>query len=311
MQAPTQEQKAKEAAILYTYLADLGIVLLTFLFAILTLSLSLIGELLRMALMMVVDFYSFFILRAVHRHQLRRFRFGIGKVEQICHLAIGAALVVGGFWVAHRVVETLLFGQIAASPLGLAMAAVVNAINTLINALGWFAMSAAARSDDSAIYKAQLRSRKASLFSSLVVQATMTIAVLAKDPMFSTLLDGAGATFVVWIMVSIGLKMMWEAVPDLLDHRIPDRMQNQIEGVLAAAGLEPEELVRARTRRSGSLAQVELTLAPVHCLSLTDFKQRIGHLQRMIENHVPGAEVAIVVDAEGNQTRYRSLVVRP
>ena len=103
MRAPTQEQKAKEAAILYTYLADIGIVLLTFFFAILTLSLSLIGELLRMALMMVVDFYSFFILRAVHRHQLRRFRFGIGKVEQICHLAIGTALVVGGFWVAHRV----------------------------------------------------------------------------------------------------------------------------------------------------------------------------------------------------------------
>ena len=45
MRAPTQEQKAKEAAIIYTYLADLGIVLLTFLFAILTLSLTLIGEL--------------------------------------------------------------------------------------------------------------------------------------------------------------------------------------------------------------------------------------------------------------------------
>ena len=191
------------------------------------------------------------------------------------------------------------------------MAAIVGAINTLINALGWFAMSAAARSDNSAIYKAQLRSRKVSLFSSLVVQTTMTIAVLAKDPMFSTSLDGVGATFVVWIMVSIGFKMMWEAVPDLLDHRIPNRMQEQIEGVLAAAGLEPEELVRARTRQSGSLAQVELTLAPVDCLSLADFKQRIGHLQRMIESHVPGAEVAIVVDTGGNWTSHRSLAVRP
>ena len=102
MRAPTQEQKAKEAAIIYTYLADLGIVLLTFLFAILTLSLTLIGELLRMALMMAVDFYSFFILCAVHRHQLGRFRFGFGKMEQICHLAIGAALVVGAFWVADQ-----------------------------------------------------------------------------------------------------------------------------------------------------------------------------------------------------------------
>lgn len=308
MRAPTREQKAKEAAILYTYLADLGIVLLTFFFAILTLSLSLIGEVLRMILMMVVDFYAFFILRAVHRDQLRRFRFGIGKVEQICNLAIGAALVVGGFWVAQRVVETIVFGQVAASPLGLAIAAVVNAINTLINALGWFAMSAAARSDDSAIYRAQLRSRKVSLICSLVVQTTLTIAVLAPDPVVSTLLDGMGAIFVVWIMASIGLKMMWESAPDLVDHRIPDRMLAQIDGVLAAAGLEPEELVRARTRRSGSLAQVELTLAPVRCLSLADFKQRIEHVQRMIESHLPEAELAIVVDPGPDRAQNRSSI---
>ena len=303
VRALTQEHKAKEAAILWTYLADLGIVLLTLLFAILTLSLTLIGEVLRMMLMMVVDLYSFFILRAVHRDQLGKFRFGIGKVEQLCNLAIGGALVVGGLWVAHQVIDTLLFGQIAATPLGLAMAAVVNAINTLINALGWFAMSAAARSDNSTIYKAQLRSRQVSLLSSLVVQTTLTIAVLAKDPVVSTLLDGMGATFVVWIMVWIGLKMMWESVPDLLDHRIPECMYEQIEGALATAGLEPEELVRARTRRSGRLAQVELTLSPTDRLSLTDFKQRIGRVQRMIESHVPETEVVVVVDAGADWTQ--------
>ena len=55
MRAPTPEEKAKEAAILYTKLADLGIILLTFIFAVLTLSLTLIGEALRMTLMMAVD----------------------------------------------------------------------------------------------------------------------------------------------------------------------------------------------------------------------------------------------------------------
>jgi len=160
MRAPSHQQKAKEAAVLYTSLADLGIVLLTFVYAIV-------------------------LLRAVHRDQLRKFRFGIGKVEQICNLAIGAALVASGFWVAQRVVETLLWGHIAASPLGLATAAVVNAINTLINGLGWLAMATAAGSDDSAIYRAQLRARTVKLVTSLVVQAALTIAALAKDPVVS------------------------------------------------------------------------------------------------------------------------------
>jgi divalent metal cation (Fe/Co/Zn/Cd) transporter len=298
MRAPTPEEKAKEVAILYTTLADVAIILLTLVFAVVTLSLTLIGEALRMTLMMG-DVYTFFVLRAVHRDQLRKFRFGIGKVEQICNLVIGAALVVGGLWVAHRVVDTLLLGQLAASPLGLAMAAVVNAINTLINALGWFAMHTAAGSDDSPIYKAQLRSRKVSLVASLIVQTTLTIAVLAKDPVVSTWLDGLGATFVAWIMLSIGLRMMWEATPDLLDHPVPERVRQQIDGLLATVGLEPEELVRVRTRRSGRLAQVELTLAPVRCLSMAEFNARVGRVQRLVESHVPDADVSIVIAAGG------------
>ena len=305
MRAPTPEQKAQEAAILYTALADFAITFLTLVFAILTLSLTLIGEALRMTLQMA-DFYAFFVLRAVHRDQLRKFRFGIGKLEQICNLSIGAALVVGGFWVARRVVETLLFGQVAASPLGLAMAAVVNAINTLINTLGWLAMRAAARHDDSLLYKAQLRSREVSLVASLIVQTTITIAVLAKDPVVSTALDGLGATLVAWIMISVGLKMMWECVPDLLDRPVPDRVREQIDGLLAAAGLQPEELVRVRSRRSGSLAQVELTLTPVHCVSLADLRQRVGHIQRMIDSRIQDADVAVVVDPEAG---YGSSVV--
>ena len=298
MPALTPEQRAKEQAILYTTLADLGIVLLTLVFAIITLSLTLIGETVRMVLMMA-DVYSFFVLRAVHRDQLRKFRFGIGKLEQACNLVIGASLVVGSFWVAQRVVDTLLFGQIAASPLGLALAAVVNAVNTLINALGWYAMQAAARDDDSVAYKAQLRSRKVSLIASVIVQTTLTIAVLVKDPVISIWLDGLGAVFVAWIMVSTGLGMMWECAPDLLDHPVSERLRQRIDGLLAAAGLGPEELVRIRTRRSGSLAQVELTLASVDCLSLAEFHDRVGRVRQMVERHLPEAEVAIVVDARG------------
>jgi divalent metal cation (Fe/Co/Zn/Cd) transporter len=298
MRAPTPEEKAKEDAILYTTLADVAIILLTFLFAVLTLSLTLIGEALRMTLMMG-DVYTFFVLRAVHRDRLRKYRFGIGQVEQICNLGIGAALVVGGFWVAHRVFDTLVFGQDAASPLGLAMAAVVNAVNTLINVLGWFAMRVAARNDDSPIYKAQLRTRVVSVVASLIVQTTLTVAVLVKDPVVSIWLDGLGATFVAWIMISIGLRMMWESTPDLLDRAVPDRVSEQIQGLLATAGLEPEEPVRIRTRRSGSVTQVELTLAPVHCRSMAEFTERVGRVQRLVESHVPEADVSIVVDARG------------
>ena len=74
---PTSGQKAKEAAVLYTSLADLAIVVLMFIFAVATHSLTLLSEAVRVALMLVVEFYSLLLLRAVHRDRLRKFRFGI------------------------------------------------------------------------------------------------------------------------------------------------------------------------------------------------------------------------------------------
>ncbi|HSA80217.1 MAG TPA: cation transporter [Geminicoccaceae bacterium] len=296
---PTTAQKAKEAAVLYTSLADLAIVLLMFTFALATRSLTLLSEAVRVALMLFVEFYSIFVLRAVHRDRLRKFRFGIGKVEQFCNLAIGAALVASGFWVAHRVIDLVLFDQTSASPLGLAMAAVVNAINTLINVLGWFAMASAARSDDSPIFRAQLRARMVKLVSSLFVQTTLTIAALSRDPIVSLWLDSIGAAFVAGTMICIGLDMIRESVPDLLDHAIPEAMKRQIDDALVSAGVKPEEVVRLRTRRSGSLAQVELTLAPTNGVLLADFKQRVRHIEQMIESRIQDADVAIVVDDGG------------
>lgn len=299
MRTPTEEEKFKETASLYTNLADLATVLLMFVVAATSGSLTLLSEAIRAGLVTLVLCYSLFILRAVHRDRLRQFRFGIGKVEQICNILIGATLLASGFWVANRVLDLIFLDQFAASPLGLASAAVINAINVLINFFGWFAMWTASRRDDSPIFRAQQQARVVALAASLLVRILLTSAALSKDPVVSIWLDGIGAAFVAWLMVSIGLNMMRECVPDLLDHAIPDGMKERIDDALEAAGVEPEEVVRLRTRRSGSLAHVELTLAPADCVFLADFRQRVGHLQQMIESRIQEADVAIVVDDGG------------
>ena len=127
MRVPTREQQAKESAVLYTALADLAIVALQTTFALTTLSLTLLSEAIRVGLMLVIEFYALFVLRALHRKRLQKFRFGIGKVEQMCDLAIGTALLFSGFWIANQVIDTLLFTHTAATPLGLATAAVISA----------------------------------------------------------------------------------------------------------------------------------------------------------------------------------------
>ena len=295
--APTKEQKAKEAAVLYTATADLVTLTLLFFFAVATSSLTLLSEAIRVAFMLFIEFYSLFILRAMHRDRLQKFRFGIGKVEQMCNLAIGAALFFSGLWVAHSVVAKLLLDQGAPTPLGLAAAAAISAINLLINILGWLAMVAAAREDDSAIYRAQLRARVVKLVSSAMVQTTITIAALAKDPVVATWFDCIGATFVAGVMVAIGIKMIRECLPDLLDHPVPSSTKKEIEAGLLSAGIAREEVVRIRTRCAGSIPHVELTLAPAGGASLAAYCRRAVNVEGRLQDHLRGADVSVVVDA--------------
>jgi len=293
--APTPEQKAKEAAVLYTASADAANIVLQFIFAAATRSLTLLSEAIRGALMLAIELYAYFVLRAVHRDRLGKFRFGIGQLEQMCNLAIGAGLVLSGFWIAHQVVQSLTFERGPASPLGLATAAAINAVNVIINSLGWFAMFSASRSDDSAIYTAQLRARTVKLLSCLVVQMTMTIAALAKDPVISAWLDGLGASFVAGLMIIIGVKMMWDALPDLLDRSVPDDLSESIGAIIEEAGLAPAEVARRRTRRAGSFPQIELTLTASGCERVSDFLGRAERLHEQFRQKVPDADLSVAV----------------
>jgi len=299
-QAPTAEQIAKERAVLYTALADLAIVVLQINFAVLTRSLSLLSEAIRVGLMLTIEFYTFFVLRAVHRGRLGKFRFGIGQLEQMCNLVIGLCLVLSGLWVAQEVVRSILIGHAAATPLGLATAAVINGINLTINVLGCFAMVSAARSGDSAIFRAQLRARTVKLLSSIIVQTTMTGAALAKDPLVAAWLDGLGASFVAALMVAIGLRMVWNCVPDLLDRAVHAELSAGIDSILEAAQAGPVEIAQRRTRRAGSFPQIELTLSTTGCDWVSDFLERAGELEARLRSHMPDADITIAVHDAGS-----------
>lgn len=297
--APTPEQKAKEAAVLYTALADLAVVILQINFAIMTRSLALLSEAIRVGLMLTIEFYTYFVLRAVHRGRLGMFRFGIGQLEQMCNLVIGVCLVLSGLWVAHAVVESLFNGQAAATPMGLAIAAVINAINLTINVLGWFAMMMASRGDDSAIFRAQLRARTVKLLSSIIVQTTMTIAALVKDPLIAAWLDGLGASFVGVLMVAIGCKMVWTCVPDLLDHSVPEELSARLDAILEEVGVGRDEIARHRTRRAGSFPHIELTLTTTRCDWVKDLLDRAGRLEHSLRRRIPDADITVAVHPAG------------
>jgi divalent metal cation (Fe/Co/Zn/Cd) transporter len=297
MREPTKDERARELSVLYTWLGDVVTISLLVIFAILTGSLTLLSEGIRGVLMLGVTFYSVWVLYAVHRDRLTRYEYGTGKIEQFVSVVVGLGLVLSGFWVAQTVVDTIFLAKPAAGPLDLTSAAIVNSINTLVNVLGWFAMVAASGAADSEVFRAQLRARFTMLVSSLFVQATLTVAALAKDDAIALILDAVGAIFVTCLMLFNGFSMMARALPSLLDAPASTKLGALIRR--AVAGVMPEDdIVSIRTRRSGRAAYAQVTLSGAAVTSVAALRDRTTAINDALRREGAEVDLTVVVTSE-------------
>jgi len=308
MRQPSKEERAKETSLFKLAAADTVINSSIVVFAIVTGSLTLIGEAYRSMLMLTILFYSVWVLRALHRDRLHRFQYGVEKIEQFVWILVGLGLLISGFWVARTVVETVLSSQPAASPLGLTLAALVNAINTLVNVTGWFALVAASRTDDSEVYRAQIRVRFTMMVSSLFLQGTLTASALAKDAAIALVLDAVGAIFVVAVMVYSGVSTIVRALPNLLDAPAPADLVALIRKTVTA--VVPEGNIRSiRTRRSGRLTFAEVAVTDSAFASVDALRAQTVTIKQALS--AEGAEIDFTVvvtpdrapDRTGDQTK--------
>ena len=276
---PSAGELAKERAFLLTVSADTAITLMLILVAIASGSLTMLGEAIRGALMLTVVFYTLWLLRSVHRGRLTDFEFGTGKVEQFAWVIVGLSLVFGGLWVAQRVFHTVVEAGVPASPLGLAFAAIINAVNLIINIFGWVSMRAAAKGADRGILGAELSARFGALVGSAILQVTLTIAALAKDPALVILFDALGATLVVLLMLRRGIGMVLSGLASLFDRPAP---HNEMTGLrtIVESTLPPGCLVGLRTRRGGDRLFVEVGVDAGAFATLENLNRHVKALER-------------------------------
>jgi divalent metal cation (Fe/Co/Zn/Cd) transporter len=294
----TPEQRAKERSVLFALCADNVMLFVIFVVAVFGGSLTLMAESVRGALMNSIEGYSLVVLRRIHRGVLVGFEFGVGKLEQICNLAIAAGMLGGALWVAHGAVVLAARGYSEASPLGLALAAAIGATNTLLNFMAWDEVRRAARHGGSVIMEAQLKARVTKLASSVFVQLTMTVAAVATDPVIVAWADGAGSVFVSSYMLAMGLGMIRSGLPELLDRTVDETTHLLILRALARHEPLYATLTGIRARRSGVSIFVEIGLGFDDRLALAEVDRRISAIKASVAEDISGADVSILVSGE-------------
>ena len=288
-------QRQRERALLLAAVLD-GMIGLPLLIAGLTSnSLTCFGECLRGYMMWAIDLATLVVIRQLHRGRLTGFDFGTGKIEQLWSVAIACGLAVAAGWVAYDAVMLVAAGETTASPLGLCLAAVVGALNIFVNFVAFDKVRVAARGRPSGIMDAQVQTRRARLFASLVVQASMTGAALALDPLIVAWLDAAGALLVSVIMCRAAMALLWDAIPDLLD-----RSARQLAGsaLVEASHALPAgfSLASWRSRGTARALRLEVVVGCSDSESIAALRAARAVLAAELERLLPGTEINLTLD---------------
>jgi cation diffusion facilitator family transporter len=290
----TPEQRAEENSVRFGMVGDAGLIILLVLAGILGGSLAISAEAIRACLMSLTELFSFIVMRRIHRGQLAELEFGTGKLEQIANTLIGAAMLGAAVWIVVRAIAMLIGERAVGPPFGLAMAAMVGAVNTYFNFLAWRRMQDALRAESSLVMTGQLRARKVKLASSFIVQAAMTVAARSMDLEVAAWADAIGSLFVTAFIVQNAWAMLSSGLSDLLDRSAGDAVREAIDRALARHAGDYDQLTRVRSRRSGRVVFIELALRFDPGLSIAEVNQRIDRLKQSLGREIAYSEISVL-----------------
>lgn len=290
----TPEQLQRERSILVAIVLDIPILALMFVSGIAGNSLTMIADAFRATLALLLEFFTFNILRRIHRGQLATMEYGAGKLEQVANAMIGLSMVGASAWVIRGVVRLTTGESATGSPAGLAFAAIVGMVNLYINVLAWDGVRRAMGTSPSLIMDAQLRLRRVKLIASAVVIVALTISALSTDHVIVAVSDGIGSLFVAVYMLREGIDVLRTSLPDLLDRSAGSEIRGVVERALFAHESLYDSCQRIRSRRSGRTTFIDVALRFDPTLSFGEVERRIGALRASIAAAVDGAEVSIV-----------------
>jgi anti-anti-sigma factor len=292
----TADQRARERSILFAILVDSVIIVAMVQIGVTGGSFTMLAEALRATLMLIIEIFSFIVMRRIHRGVLRGFEFGPGKLEQVASLSIAVGMFGGAIWIAFGVLDIIAGERALGTPFGLTLAAMLGAFNTWVNVVTWDAMRRAARSGNSVIMRAQLSSRTVKLFSSLFVQATMTIAAISQNDVIVAWADAIGSGFVAIFIVINAVQMMRSGLPDLLDRTLEEGIQIALNRALARHYEDYDYIDRVRSRRAGEKVFIEIALRVDGKLPLGEADRRAETLRATLNKEISGADVSSLAE---------------
>ncbi len=293
----TPAQREKEQALFRTIWLDAIIFILLIIAAISSGSLTIMAEIPRGGLLFAVEVISVITLCRSHRGKFSEFAYGIGKIERVISILIAAGLFLSALYTLDATLSRLSHPVILPTP-AMILGVMVASYNLTINFYCVGRFMQANEAESSLILDSQIRSRLVKTVASAVVVLVLVIATWLSDPKAATLIDAFGALFVVGYMVVIGVQLLRESLPDLLDRALPEREQLLLMGVITAHYENYANLGSIKSRRSGGRAFIDIDLEFEADMPFNEVTDHCINIENDVVEKIPDAVVSVKPQVE-------------
>jgi cation diffusion facilitator family transporter len=297
---PTVAERKQERALALVITLDLLIIVPYLAIGIAVQSLAMTAEVLRGGLLLFVIGFSLRTMRRAHRGLISEYDYGIGKLERALSGTIAMLLLLAAGFIVWEAFA--LKTQKPSSPFLAALAMVFVTLNLGVNSVPLLPLWRSMREQPSVILLSHFRARMAKALGSLVVVTCVLIHMLSSNPLTGRIAEGIASLFVVGFMIVVAVGLLREALPDLLDRALNETMQLQITRTLATFFNEYDDLISVRTRRSGNIAHVEITLGFNADKRLGELSEVISRMQDHLQQAIPNSDILIVPRASVSKT---------
>lgn len=244
---------------------------------------------------LLTDFVVLLFVRISSRPADQKHPYGHGKYETLATTIVAMALLVAGGVLMMEGVEKIiaaLRGEELTMPGRIALWAALISIASkeLIYQL---TMRVARRVDSSAL-EANAWHHRTDALSSVATAIGIGGALLFGGRW--AILDPIAAVLVSLFILIAAAKLLYEAVEDLMEKRLPEEVEQQIRDIVAQ-DTEMSELHKLRTRRVGSVYSIDMHLRMSGDTSLYEAHRHSMLLEQRLREHF-GQETLVTIHLE-------------
>lgn len=244
---------------------------------------------------LLTDFVVLLFVRISSRPADQKHPYGHGKYETLATTIVAMALLIAGGVLLMEGVEKIiaaLRGEELTMPGRIALWAALISIASkeLIYQL---TMRVARRVDSSAL-EANAWHHRTDALSSVATAIGIGGALLFGGRW--AILDPIAAVLVSLFILIAAAKLLYEAVEDLMEKRLPEEVEQQIRDIVAE-DTEMSELHKLRTRRVGSVYSIDMHLRMSGDTSLYEAHRHSMLLEQRLREHF-GQETLVTIHLE-------------